>query len=66
MKKPKKGTPAHMQLAYAAEAEAKKMARELTGSEGLFELFLADAYRRCAGLPPVDYAASSAAGESQK
>lgn len=42
-------------LAHAAEAEARKMARELNGNEGLWELYLGDAYRRCAGLPPVDY-----------
>jgi hypothetical protein len=48
----KHGKPQEQSLAYHAEAEAKKMAREITGSEGLWELFLTEAYRRCAGLPP--------------
>jgi len=42
-------------LAYQAEAEARKMSRELHGSEGLWELYLTDAYRRCAGLIPDMY-----------
>lgn len=53
--KKKHGKPQEQSLAYAAEAEARKMAKELNGSDALWELFLVDAYRRCAGLPPVDY-----------
>jgi hypothetical protein len=51
----KRGKPQEQSLAASAEAEAKKMARQFHGSEGLWELYLLDAYRRCAGLPPVDY-----------
>lgn len=47
--------PVENMLATAAEAEARKMAKELHGSDGLWELYLVDAYRRCAGLPPDDY-----------
>jgi hypothetical protein len=47
--------PKEKMLAYAAEAEARKMAKELNGSDGLWELFLIEAYRRCAGLPPLPY-----------
>jgi len=56
--KKKHGKPQEQSLAYAAEAEARKMAKELNGSEGLWELYLIDAYRRCAGLPPMDYSDS--------
>jgi len=58
----KHGKPQEQSLAYAAEAEARKRAREVNGSEGLWELFLTEAYRRCAGLPPMDYGTS---GDSQ-
>ena len=55
MKRKKIKSPVENLLAHAAEAEAKRMAKQFHGSDGLWELYLVDAYRRCAGLPPVDY-----------
>ena len=54
-KRKKLAGPVENMLARAAEAEARKMARELHGSDGLWELYLTEAYRRCAGLPPLQY-----------
>lgn len=47
--------PIKQMIEHAAEAEARKMAKELHGSDGLWELYLIDAYRRVAGLPPPSY-----------
>lgn len=41
-----------MALEAQAEAEARRIARDSGFSEGLWELFLTDAYRRITGLPP--------------
>ena len=50
-KKPR--TLGQQQLEYAAEAEARRIAKDSGVSEGLWELFLPEAYRRVLGLPPT-------------
>lgn len=47
--------PVENMLARQTEYEARQMAKQFHGSDGLWELYLMDAYRRCAGLPPIDY-----------
>lgn len=67
----RKGRPTttlgRMALEAQAEAEARRIARDSGVSEGLWELFLADAYRRITGLDGLDKrdAASNEPKESQ-